>query len=312
MTNQKKKKVRQLLERSEELTGSTDYIASHEIDQIIKKGRDRIKHAITVSDEKLTKTKKQIVREMAQDLEKVGYPVNQICDRLTKSLKGLVSERTVRELDSKYKNPEQSEVAKMQQNHDGGSLYRQQEQVSKKDYKEVTFEDIKFLNPSKAKQVAKYQMSRALWWEQQAKQNKQQEEEKQIPAMTTKQQDHRDEDKDRIIADLKEKQIALKDGLKYAKGIIIQLLDKKIEERYIVARVRPSSRKWLKEYEKYVDKITKSKPKRKSGSAKTPLEKEKRELLQIPSSAHRDNLIRGETETPQNGQVRLVASVKGA
>ena len=277
MSAKEKKKVQQLLERSEELTGSADYIASHEIDQIIKKGRERIKHAITVSDEKLTKTKKQIVREMAQDLEKAGYPVNQICDRLTKSLKGLVSERTVRELDSKYKNREQSEVAKMQQNHNGGSLYRQQEQVSKKDYKGVTFEDIKFLNLSKAKQVAKYQMSRALWLEQQAKQNKQQEEEKQIPATTTMQQD--DRDKDRIIADLKEKQIALKDGLKYAKGIIIQLLDKKTE-RYIIARVRPSSREWLKEYENYVGKITKSKSKRKSRSGKMPLKKEKTELLQ--------------------------------
>ena len=46
-----------------ELIGSADYIASHEIDQIIKKGRDRIKHAITVSHEKLTKTKKEIVRD---------------------------------------------------------------------------------------------------------------------------------------------------------------------------------------------------------------------------------------------------------
>ena len=111
LTQKKKKKV-QLLDRPEELIGSVDYVASHEIDQIIKKGRDRIKHAITISDEKLTKTKKEIVREMAVQLEKAGYPVNQICDRLSKSLKSLVNDRTVRDaLESKYKDQSQSQVA---------------------------------------------------------------------------------------------------------------------------------------------------------------------------------------------------------
>ncbi len=82
---EKKKKKAQVLLEHPGLIGSADYIANREIDQIIKKGRDRIKHAITISDEKLTKTKKQIVREMAQGLEKAGYPVSQICDRLSKS-----------------------------------------------------------------------------------------------------------------------------------------------------------------------------------------------------------------------------------
>ena len=67
MSSKKKKKVQQL---QTEQIGSADYVASHEIDQIIKKGRDRIKHAITISDEKLTKTKKEIVREMAIQLRK--------------------------------------------------------------------------------------------------------------------------------------------------------------------------------------------------------------------------------------------------
>ena len=110
VTSEKKKK-KVLVQSQPELIGSADYIASHEIDQIIKKGRDRIKHAITVSDEKLTKTKKQIVREMAVQLEQAGYPINEICDRLSKSLKGLVNDRTVRDaLESKYKDQSQSQV----------------------------------------------------------------------------------------------------------------------------------------------------------------------------------------------------------
>ena len=64
---------------------------------------------MSVSDEKLTRTKKdEAVREMATDMENAHYPVNQICDRLAKSLKGLVRERTVQEaLDTKYKNTAQ-------------------------------------------------------------------------------------------------------------------------------------------------------------------------------------------------------------
>src|SRR5262245_35334272 len=132
--NKKRKQQRQEQEQYE--AGSTEYIANREVDQIIKKGRERIKHAINVSVEKLTRTKKAIVKEMAIELEGVGYPIDQICDRLSKSLKPLVHERTVRDaLVSKYKNAEQSETAKMQQNHEGGNLYRQQQELLKKDVK---------------------------------------------------------------------------------------------------------------------------------------------------------------------------------
>ena len=87
MSVDKKKKKLQVLEIPEPTAGSTEYIANREIDQIIKKGKNRIKYAITLSDEKLTRTKKSIVKEMAEDMEKANYPVNQICDRLAKSLK---------------------------------------------------------------------------------------------------------------------------------------------------------------------------------------------------------------------------------
>lgn len=186
MSNRKKKKgLVQQSQAEPELIGSTDYIASHEIDQIIKKGRDKIKHAITVSDEKLTKTKKEIVREMAHDLENAGYPINEICDRLSKSLKGLVNDRTVRDaLESKYKDQSQSQVAALQ-NHDGGMFYRQQEQLRKKDIKEFTEEDIKVANPTQLRKVAKHQMQRADWWEQQAKQNEAKAEAEAVPPTTT-------------------------------------------------------------------------------------------------------------------------------
>ena len=41
--------------------------------------------------------------------------------------------------------------------------YRLRDQVAKKRVEEVTLEDVKFLNWSKAKQVAKHQMEKALW-----------------------------------------------------------------------------------------------------------------------------------------------------
>ena len=213
MTSEKKKK-KVLVQSQPELIGSADYIASHEIDQIIKKGRDRIKHAITVSDEKLTKTKKQIVREMAVQLEQAGYPINEICDRLSKSLKGLVNDRTVRDaLESKYKDQSQSQVAALQ-NHDGGSLYRQQEQLRKKAVKEITLDDISKgdFPKSKLKQVVKHQMQRADWWEQQPKQNE-------AKGPLTKQED----DKDKIIADLREENVRLERVAKSARDFFTEI-----------------------------------------------------------------------------------------
>jgi hypothetical protein len=281
LTPKRKKKV-QVLEQQEpeELIGSADYIANRDIDQIIKKGRDRIKHAITVSDEKLTKTKKEIIKEMGEDLEKAGYPVNQICDRLSKSLKGLVSERTVRDaLESKYKDQSQSQVAAAQ-NHDGGSLYRQQEQLRKKDIKEFTEEDIKVANQTQLRKVAKHQMQRADWWEQQAKQNEAKgqtqtassstssspttnqdddNKEKIIEAVPTKQ----DEDKDKIIADLKKENETLKRQVKQAQDIFSGLVNTGMADQYLGhtgMTVRQLAEKWGPIKTKTTKK---SKPKRK-------------------------------------------------
>ena len=188
MENKKKKKVQEIQQQEQEPTGSTEYIANHEIDKIIREGKDRLRRAINVSDEKLTRTKKEIVKEMAEDMEKANYPVNQICDRLAKSLPPLVSERTVRDaLDSKYKNTEQSEVAKLQQNQEGGSLYRQQQQVAKKPVEQITLEDLKLADfpKSKLKQLAKHNMQKVLWLEQQDKQNKDKDKEQEPKAKTS-------------------------------------------------------------------------------------------------------------------------------
>lgn len=177
---------------------------------------------------------------MAEDMEKAGYPVNQICDRLTKSLKGLVSERTVRELDAKYKNPEQSEVAKMQ-NYDGGSLYRQQEQLRKKDIKEITFDDLKLLtNLTKVKQVAKHQMAKAEWWIQQAKQNEAQ----QTPTPTK--QD--DPDKDKIIVDLKKENDKLTSIIAGVRILFMTCVDPKLSDEEVGEGMRQAARDFLKTY----------------------------------------------------------------
>jgi hypothetical protein len=243
LAKRKKKRQRQevvVQQQEEELAGSAYYIANREIDQIIKKGKDRLKHAIAISDEKLTRTKKEIVREIAVEMENKGYPVYQICDRLSKSYKGLVSDRTVRDsLDAKYKNSEQSEVIKMQENHEGGNLYPQQEQVSKKDYKEVTQDDIEFLSPSKAKQVAKYQMSLAQWWEQQAKQNQQE-------VLS----EDKDKDKDKIIADLKKEKEELKKFVDELASAYSDALDPKWTDAEVGQQIRAMVRKAKKEFQK--------------------------------------------------------------
>ena len=236
-TEKKKKKVQQ----QAELIGSADYIANHEIDQIIKKGRDRIKHAITISDEKLTKTKKEIVREMALQLEKANYPVNQICDRLSKSLKSLVNDRTVRDaLESKYKDQSQSQVAAAQ-NYDGGSLYRQEEQLRKKNVKEITFDDLKLLNNlTKVKQVAKHQMQKAEWWEQQAKQNK-------AAAVTTPTKQA--EDKDKIIEDLRKEIKGLKNMVKVQFVVYKLIRDKRLSDAEIGKMQREGAAEWMTQYQ---------------------------------------------------------------
>lgn len=160
------------MEQKTESSGSTEYINDRKIDLIIKKGKERLKHAINVSVEKLTKTKKQIVKEMAVDLEKAGYPVNEISDRLTKSLKGLVGHSTIGEaLDAKYKDPVKAAEAKKKEN-DGRSGDRNDQQLLKKPYKEVDGNDILkgVLPKSVLEKVAVYQMGQVDWWKRQLKQ----------------------------------------------------------------------------------------------------------------------------------------------
>jgi len=152
--------------------GSTEYIGNHEIDKVLKKVKDDIKHYMAVVGQKEYKYKAQRVVWAAKELDGLNYPKSEICARLTKTLKGLVSERHVREALDKYpqyKNPDQKQRAES-----GGDIaaHIDEQELEKKPVKEITLEDINKGNfsKSKLKQVAKHSLARALWWEQQAKQ----------------------------------------------------------------------------------------------------------------------------------------------
>lgn len=155
-----------------ETSGSTEYLANHKIDAIIKKGKEELKHQIHLSVEKLTKTKKRIVKEMAEAMEKEGYPVNQISDRLTKSLKGLVAHNTITEaLGPKYKDPVKSAQA-LAQNVDSVKDRRDREELLKKPYKEVDGNDILkgVLPKATLEKVVAYQMGQVEFWKRQLEQ----------------------------------------------------------------------------------------------------------------------------------------------
>jgi hypothetical protein len=109
-------------------------------------------------------SKKLEILRTAQELENQGYPITKICDRITKALQGPKYETSgsyVRKvLPPKYKDQEQMATALKQNNGKNADDkdYRLRDQVAKKSVEEVTLEDVKFLNWSKAKQVAKHQM----------------------------------------------------------------------------------------------------------------------------------------------------------
>jgi hypothetical protein len=166
----RKKKAQQQLQQQEQKepetgTGSSEYLTDHKFDRTIKTLQANILQH--------NQSKKLEIIAAARLLEKQGYPLTKICDRITKALQGPKYETSgsyVRKvLPAQYKDPEQMATA-FQQKHAGDTRYRQQEQVSKKPKEEITFEDIKRLNLTKAREVAKYQMGQAEWWEQQAKQ----------------------------------------------------------------------------------------------------------------------------------------------
>ena len=167
MTNkQKQKKKAQLQEpqqqtKEKELVGSAEYLADHKFDRTIKTMQTNILQH--------NQSKKLEILRTAQELENQGYPITKICDRITKALQGPKYETSgsyVRKvLPPKYKDQEQMATALKQNNgkNAGYKDYRLRDQVAKKRVEEVTLEDVKFLNWSKAKQVAKHQMEKALW-----------------------------------------------------------------------------------------------------------------------------------------------------
>ncbi len=155
-----------------EQSDSTEYIADHKIDMIIKKGKERLKHAIHLSVDKLTKTKRAIVKEMALELEEAGYPVTEICDRLSKSLAGLVHRTTVGDaLEAKYKDPVKAAEA-MKQKRGREEDPTDRENLLKKPYKQVDGNDIlKGLLPKAVlEKVAAYQMTQVEFWKRQLEQ----------------------------------------------------------------------------------------------------------------------------------------------
>lgn len=153
-----------------EQSGSTEYIGNHEIDKVLKKVKDDIKHYMAVQGQKEYKYKAGRVVAAAKELDKLNYPKSEICARLSKTLKGLVSERHVREaLDAfpEYKDPVKSAEAL---GRGDIAATMEKEQILKKPKQQITVDEIKHLNLPKAREVAKYQMAQAEWWKHQLKQ----------------------------------------------------------------------------------------------------------------------------------------------
>jgi hypothetical protein len=110
---------------------------------------------------------------MAEAMEKEGYPVSEICERLTKSLKGLVGHSTIAEaLDAKYKDPvKAAEAAKKE--IDGRSGDRNDhEELLKKPYRQINGNDILkgVLPKSTLEKVVAYQMGQVEFWKRQLEQ----------------------------------------------------------------------------------------------------------------------------------------------
>jgi multidrug efflux pump subunit AcrB len=152
-------------------SGSTEYIGNHEIDKVLKKVKDDIKHYMAVAGLKEYKYKAGRVVAAAKELDKLDYPKSEICARLTKTLKGLVSERHVREALDAF--PEYKNAVKSAEAHGRGDIAANTmaEQILKKAKQRITSDDVKHLNLPKAKEVLNYQMAQAEWWKQQLRQD---------------------------------------------------------------------------------------------------------------------------------------------
>jgi hypothetical protein len=105
-------------------------------------------------------------------METEGYPVNQICDRISKSSKGLgYGDRYVRKcLDDKYKNPIKLAEASAQKATVADQKFHDQE-LKKKDIKDYTVQDIKIANVTQLRKLCKTRMQKGDFWERLAKQN---------------------------------------------------------------------------------------------------------------------------------------------
>jgi hypothetical protein len=152
----------------EELAGSTQYLTDQKFDKILKQYREEIK----VENVQHNQSKKQIIIRTAQQMEAEGYPVNQICDRISKSSKGLgYADRYVRMcLDDKYKNPIKSAEALNQKSTVADQKFHDQQELQKKDLKDNTVEDIKAANVTQLRKLCKTHMQKGDFWERIAKQ----------------------------------------------------------------------------------------------------------------------------------------------
>ena len=116
-------------------------------------------------------------------------------------------------------------------------MFRDQETVRKKPKQEITYDDIKHLNPTKAKEALKYNMAQAEWWKRQAEQNQQ-------------------EDKDKIIADLKKENKDLKQAVNVTREFFMHVINSKSSDAELGREVRKGVKQWLRDEVK-----SKSKPK---------------------------------------------------
>jgi len=148
--------------------GSAEYLSDRKFDLIDKELRKNLKEHET--------SKRLLILNSAQKYEKAGYPTRLICKRISDLLSNReygVSDSYVRKiLPEKYKNLDQMNFAKQQTVQGGVTYYRQREIVARKDIKDITVEDFKYITMAKAKAAFKHQVSRADLAEQIARQFK--------------------------------------------------------------------------------------------------------------------------------------------
>lgn len=147
--------------------GSSQYLFDRKFDLMDKELQNKVKDN--------ENSKKFIILNYADKYEQAGYPLRSICKRISDVLSHNDDYNTspsyVRKiLPEKYKDYDQMEVAKKQSAQVGASRARLQEEVARKDVKDIVVQDFNYIKPSKAKLAFKHQLAKAVWFEQENRQ----------------------------------------------------------------------------------------------------------------------------------------------